>query len=73
LKQETLSNSLCKDLPCGEQEQKDLEEVGCETRSAIVPNAVRSTTSFGMVIVYANVSIIEESDQNLEYPSIDAC
>jgi hypothetical protein len=34
---------------------------------------VQSTTSFGTVIVYTNISIIEESDQNLEYPSIDAC
>jgi hypothetical protein len=47
--------------------------VGCETGSAIAPNAVRSTTSFGMVIEYANVSIIEESDQNLECLSIGAC
>jgi hypothetical protein len=44
-----------------------------ETRSAIVPSAVQSTTSFGMEIVHANVSITEESDQNPEYPSIDAC
>jgi hypothetical protein len=40
--------------------------------SAIVPNEVRSTTSFGMAIVHANASITEESDQNLEYPSIGA-
>jgi hypothetical protein len=44
-----------------------------ETCFAIVPIAVRSTTSFGKTIVHANVSITEESDQNLEYPSIDAC
>jgi hypothetical protein len=47
--------------------------VGFETRSVIAPNAAQSTTSFGMVIEYADVSKVEESDQNLECPSIDAC
>jgi hypothetical protein len=48
--------------------------VGCETRSAIALNVVvLSATSFGMVIVYANVSKFEESDQNLECLSIGAC
>jgi hypothetical protein len=37
------------------------------------PNAAQSTTSFGVVIEYANVSKVEESDQNLEYLSIGAC
>jgi hypothetical protein len=34
---------------------------------------VRSTTSFGMVIEDANVSKVEEFDQNLECLSIGAC
>jgi hypothetical protein len=50
-----------------------LEGVGCETRSVIAPNAAQSTTSFGMVIGDANVSKVEESDQNLECLSIGAC
>jgi hypothetical protein len=36
-------------------------------------DAAQSTTSFGMVIEYANVSKVEESDQNLECLSIGAC
>jgi hypothetical protein len=47
--------------------------VGCETRSVIAPNAAQSTTSSEMVIEYANVSKVEESDQNLECLSIGAC
>jgi hypothetical protein len=73
LKKETLANSICKDFPNGELEPSDLEGVGCETRSVMAPNAAQSTTSFGMVIEYANVSKVEESDQNLGCLSIYAC
>jgi hypothetical protein len=47
--------------------------VGFETRSVIAPNVAQSTTSFGMVVEYADVSEVEESDQNLECLSIGAC
>jgi hypothetical protein len=47
--------------------------VGFETRSVIAPNAAQSTTSFGMVIEYAHVSKVEESDQNPECLSNGAC
>jgi hypothetical protein len=55
------------------QEPWGLEEEGCGTRIVIAPNAMLSTTSFGMVMVYANVSKVAESGRNLECLSIGAC
>jgi hypothetical protein len=38
--------------------------VGFETRSVIAPNAAQSTTSSEMVIEYANVSAVDQWENN---------
>jgi hypothetical protein len=57
----------------GSRNSRILKEWGVKPTLQLCPKKCDQPHVFGIVIVYANVSITEESDQNLEYPSIGAC
>jgi hypothetical protein len=65
--------SYVKTFQMGSRNSRILKKWGVKPTLQLCPMQCNQPHFFGMVIVYPNVSIIEESDQNLEYPSIGAC